>query len=106
MKARPRLLLFLLLAFTLLFAQQGAAIHALSHLSEPLPTHSQQDKQLPHSPACDECVVYAGIGGAVAASKLIIPSITLHLLPVAAIQPLLLSHPAPLYQARAPPSLV
>lgn len=106
MKARPRLLLFLLLAFTLLFAQQGAAIHALSHLGEPLPTHSQQDKQLPHSPACDECVVYAGVGGAVAASKLIIPSVTVHVLPVAAIQPALLSQPARPYQARAPPPLV
>lgn len=103
MKICSRKLLFLLLAFALLFAQQGAAIHALSHLSEPLPNHSQQDKHLPHSPACDKCVVYAGIGSAVAASKLIIPSDTLHALPVAAIQPALLSQPTRLYLARAPP---
>ncbi|PWB58361.1 MAG: hypothetical protein C3F18_02765 [Nitrosomonadales bacterium] len=106
MKTRPRLLLFLLLAFTLLFAQQGAALHALSHLSEPLSGTSQQDKHLPHSPACDKCVVYAGVGSALAASSLVIPAATLRLQPVAAIQPLLLSQPAPLYLARAPPVFV
>lgn len=57
-KLRP--LLFAWLAFLLLFAQQGAATHALSHLAEHRP--AQQEKQLPHSPACDKCVVYAGIG--------------------------------------------
>ncbi len=106
MKIRSRLLPFLLLALTLLFAQQGAAMHALSHLGEALPAHSQQDKKLPHSPACDKCVVYAGVGGAVAASKLVIPSATVHVPPVAAIQPALPSQPARPYQARAPPSLV
>ncbi|MDO8891270.1 MAG: hypothetical protein Q7V00_05450 [Sulfurimicrobium sp.] len=106
MKARSRQLLFLLLAMTLLFAQQGAAIHALSHLGEPLPSHSQQDKKLPHSSACDKCVLYAGVGSAVAASSLIIPAGTAHALHVAAAQPALLSQLARLYHARAPPSLV
>lgn len=106
MRACSRPLLFLLLAFTLLFAQQGAAIHALSHLSEPLPSHSQQDKQLPHSPACDKCVVYAGVGSALAADALAIPvAVTLasHLdvVPTA-----LLLQSARLYRARAPPALV
>lgn len=106
MKIRSRHLLFLLLAFALLFAQQGAAIHALSHLSEPLSSTSPQDKHLPHSSPCDKCVAYAGIGSAVAASELLIPSVTAHLLPVAAIQPTLLSQPARPYQARAPPAFV
>ena len=70
MKARSQLLLFLLLAFALLFAQQGAAIHALSHLSEQLPSQSQQDKQLPHSPSCDKCVAYTGVDSTLAASGL------------------------------------
>lgn len=103
MKIRSRLLLFMLLAFTLLFAQQGAAIHALSHLSEPLPTHSQQDKQLPHSPACEKCVVYAGFGSAVTSDRLIIPAATARIQHVAATQPSLPSLPARLYHARAPP---
>ncbi|MDD5404784.1 MAG: hypothetical protein PHZ14_09660 [Sulfuricella sp.] len=74
MKARSRPLLFLLLAFALLFAQQGAVVHALSHLAGPQPSHSQQDKHLPHSPACEKCVAYAGIGSAVAATGLSLPT--------------------------------
>lgn len=103
MKARSRLLPFLLLAFALLFAQQGAAVHALSHLAEPLPAQSQQDKQLPHSPACDKCVVYAGVGSALASSGLNIPSAAVHAQYIATTPPALLSQPARLYHARAPP---
>ena len=106
MKARSRLLLFLLLAFALLFAQQGAAIHALSHLTEPLPSHSQQDKQLPHSPACDKCVLYAGVGTALASSALAISAAVAHIPQLAFTPPALLSQPTRLYHARAPPILV
>ncbi|BCB25208.1 hypothetical protein SKTS_00940 [Sulfurimicrobium lacus] len=106
MKARARLLSFLLLAFALLFAQQGAAMHALSHLTEPLPGHSQQDKQLPHSPACEKCVAYAGVGSAVAVSGLSLP-------PAAVAATLLEFEPGCRlpqsvrhYYSRAPPSIV
>jgi hypothetical protein len=61
-----RLFFFALLAALLFFGQQGAAVHAISHLAENLPGQTQQDKNLPHSPACDKCVVYAGVGSAVA----------------------------------------
>lgn len=106
MNARSRLLPFLLLAFALLFAQQGAALHALSHLGEPLPTQSQQDKHLPHSQACEKCVVYAGVGSAVGASALTLPScsvVAAHLASAAtAFQP----QATQPYLSRAPPSLV
>ena len=106
MKARSRQLLFLLLAFALLFAQQGAALHALSHVTEPLPSHSQQDKQLPHSPACEKCVVYAGIGSAVTASALNLPPAAMaaaHLeIEPSGCLPQSVRH----YRSRAPPSLV
>jgi len=106
MKARSRLLLFLLLAFSLLFAQQGAAIHALSHLTEPLSSHSQQDKQLPHSPACDKCVVYAGVGSALAASAWAIPAAVAQAPHLDVTPPAAMSRSARLYHARAPPALV
>ncbi len=106
MKIRLRLLPFLLLAFALLFAQQGAAMHALSHLAEPLSSHSQQDKQLPHSPACDKCVVYAGVGSAITSSSLNIPAEALHFRHVAPRRASILSQPARPYLARAPPTLV
>ena len=105
MKARSQPLLFLLLAFALLFAQQGAAIHALSHLAEQLPSQSRQDKQLPHSPACDKCVAYTGVGSAVAASGLSLPlsaSISDYFQVTPTTQrPQLVPH----YHSRAPPFL-
>jgi len=57
--SRPLLPLFL--AFALLFAQQAGAAHALSHAFEQT---RQQDKQAPHSPACEQCAAYAQLGSA------------------------------------------
>lgn len=51
----------LFLAFALLFAQQGGAAHALSHAIEQT---RQQDKQAPHSPACEQCETYAQLSSA------------------------------------------
>lgn len=64
---RPHGFFLLYFAFALLFAQQGAIWHALSHWNEGAATHHEE--ALPHSAACDECVVYAGIGGAVATTS-------------------------------------
>jgi hypothetical protein len=59
---KQRWLFSLCLALALLFAQQGGILHALSHLVE---NHSApQEKHLPHSPICDECVAYAGVDSA------------------------------------------
>ncbi len=59
-----RLLLSLLLAFSLLFVQQGAAMHGIAHaLAE-----QSQDQSLPHDPQCELCVAYAHIGSAVGSS--------------------------------------
>jgi len=54
-------LLPLFLAFALLFAQQGGAAHALSHALEQT---RQQDKQAPHSPACEQCETFAQLSSA------------------------------------------
>lgn len=56
-----RLLLPFFLVFALLTAQQGGAAHALSHA---LDQTRQQDKQAPHSPACEQCAAYAQLGSA------------------------------------------
>jgi len=60
-----RVFIHLWLAFLLLFAQGGAIAHSVTHLADLAPAHSQHDKQLPHSPVCDKCVVYAEVGGAI-----------------------------------------
>ncbi len=52
----------LFFAFVLLFAQQAGAAHALSHAFEDI--SQQQDKQAPHSPACEKCAAYAQLGSA------------------------------------------
>lgn len=52
----------LLLALALLFAQQGGALHTLSHsFAEQT---QQKNKQTPHSPACEQCPSYAQLGSA------------------------------------------
>jgi hypothetical protein len=56
-----RAMLPLFFAFALLSAQQGGAAHALSHALEQT---QQQDKQTPHSPACEQCATYAQLGSA------------------------------------------
>ncbi len=100
---RLRLTFALLLAFALLFVQQGAALHALSHLAENRPAQSEQEKHLPHSPACDKCVAYAGLGGAAAAAPLFFaPQQTIVIL-AAALFALFFSAPYRSYLSRAPP---
>ena len=61
-------------AVALLFAQQGALAHGISHfMSGEAPL--QQDKPLPHSKVCDKCIAYAGINGALHSDS---PIILLH----------------------------
>jgi hypothetical protein len=58
-----RIFAYTFFAVALLFAQQGALVHGVSHyLSDEAP--SQQDKPLPNSKVCDKCLAYAGISGA------------------------------------------
>jgi hypothetical protein len=63
---RPvRFFLPVLLAFALLFAQQGAAMHVISHV---VADQKQQHKHSPHSPNCEQCEAYAQLGGALNSS--------------------------------------
>lgn len=103
MKRMTRLPLLLLLALVLLFAQQGAALHALSHLAERLPEQSRQDKQLPHSPACDKCVVYAEVEGALASGGMPLPFVAAPAFVAATMPAARLSCLDRAYHARAPP---
>lgn len=55
-----------LLVLTLLFAQQGAAMHGIEHTL----TEQKQDPSLPHHQHCDLCAVYAQIGSAIGGSNI------------------------------------
>ncbi|MGA7593921.1 MAG: hypothetical protein WCA64_01890 [Gallionella sp.] len=63
---RPYLPFFL--AFVLLFAQQAGAAHTVWHAFEDLTQH--QDKQTPHSDACEKCANYAHLGSAMTATPI------------------------------------
>lgn len=105
-KMNFRVLRFAVLAFLLLFAQQGAAVHALAHFSDFAPTPSSQDKQLPHSSACDKCISYSHMGGALHASGLVFHAADLIFVQSGALSlgiPTVSVFP---YAARAPPHLV
>jgi hypothetical protein len=98
--------LFLSFTLALLFglAQQGAAVHAISHLADWQQGQQQPDKSQ-HGSVCDKCVVYAELGSALGTQHATLPApkhgYQLHdwLMPRAGNSS---SHP---YSARAPPSL-
>jgi hypothetical protein len=99
-----RLVSTVLLGFALLLAQQGAVWHSLSHLREA-PAPSQQDKQLPHSETCAQCLAFAHIGGAVTSSfpPFVLPAAA----PAQSIAVRLVFRAThrPQYRSRAPPVL-
>ena len=93
------LLLRILLVCTLLFAQQGAMSHGISHsLAEQ--THEQS---IPHDEQCELCAAYAQIGNAVGSSGLHFDGdVTAHSVEPA-YSPSFHSHLFAAFAARAPP---
>lgn len=67
---------FLTLSLILLFGlgQQGAAVHALSHVADWQGAPQQEDKGTPHNPVCDKCLAYAELAGAVGAGSPFLPA--------------------------------
>jgi hypothetical protein len=55
-----------LLVFALLFAQQGAVTHSISHVL----AEQSQDQSLPHHQHCELCAAYAQIGSAIGVSHI------------------------------------
>ena len=78
-------------------------LHAVSHLAEEVSEHTQQEKHLPHSPACDKCVAYAGIGSAASSAPLAFDSQIVAGIFVATVLFLLFPTPLHPYRSRAPP---
>lgn len=58
----------LILAFALLFVQQAALWHSVSHVTSA--ENSSQDQKLPHSDQCEKCVAFAHVGAAATATPL------------------------------------
>jgi hypothetical protein len=92
------------ISLALLFGlgQQGAAVHAISHYAD---LQSQQPDKSHTSSACEKCVAYAQLAGAVPMSAHVLPVITapsVHALHIAASCGAILQRA---YSARAPPVL-
>lgn len=102
---RTRLILHIWLVFLLLFAQGSALAHSIAHFSEPVPFQSQSDKQLPHGPACDKCVVYADMAGALPAMASWFPGVLLDAIPGLLFYVSFVSVVDCFYSSRAPPVL-
>ena len=92
-----------LLALALLFGQQHAALHWLSHAIEA--THAKAGTPAPDE-HCDECLALAGLGAAAASAAPSLPvpiaQHALRSLPAAAIAPVALRLG---FHSRAPPIL-
>ena len=99
--------LFLILTLALLFGlgQQGAAVHAISHLADAQ-GESQPDKKAPHLSFCDKCVVYASLGHALGTQHLVFAAPADHFAPFGESGMRRGADPVHHYAARAPPSLV
>lgn len=54
-----------LLIAVLLFVQQGAVMHGISHVL----AEQSQDQSLPHDQQCELCAAYAQVGGAIGSSE-------------------------------------
>ena len=96
--------LHIILALTLVVGQQGAALHALSHLAPESP--AQEHKHAPNGEACEKCAAYAKFASALPATGTAPVAQLLNAAPLQVAAPpavslLLLSPPA-----RGPPALL
>lgn len=64
--------LLLLLIFALLFVQQGALAHGITH------TLTEQQQSLPHETPCELCAAYAQFGNAPISVPQLPPILALH----------------------------
>lgn len=62
-----RALAILLLPFVLLFAQQAALAHGIQHLGDRAAGMHKTDAGLPGDQSCEQCFVFAHLGGATVA---------------------------------------
>ena len=98
----------LLLPLLLLFAQQGAVLHGLSHFTATPSSDSrgEPERQQPHSGPCELCLVFAHLD---AAAK---PQALATLPPVPGFEAVVVSRvptrslPAPTEQSRGPPTFL
>lgn len=102
--ALKRVILQFALILAWVLGQQGALLHSVSHLPGNPPV--QQEKHVPDSKACDKCITYAKLGGALQATPNVFEPVAFEAAPVSASTDFLSSALIPAFSARAPPALL
>ena len=95
-----------LLAMLLLFGQLGAQMHEVSHLVPNAVAGAPDDKSLPHTAPCDQCLAYAQLGSALHSTPPVLPPGPAAFLPTTTDAESFVPVAALPYLARAPPFLV
>ena len=98
----------LLLPLLLLFAQQGAVLHGLSHFSASHSTDPRGDpeRQQPHSGPCELCLAFAHLDAAAKPEPLAIQPPVLGFGVAAVSRVPTRAPPAPPEQSRGPPTFL
>lgn len=101
-----RTLRHLLLASALVFAQQAAQLHALSHLKHDLIKAERRGQCVPpvNHPA-EQCIAYHAIGSALAGLGFVIEAVQVTLPPSASLDLAVPFPPRIAFDSRAPPLL-
>ena len=105
-----KLLLALVLPFVLLFSQQGALTHELSHLKEPGASRQAAGQRSSGHPAgdlqCEACLAFAHLAG-VATASVVHPALLSFSFQVPANEaPAFIAADAPSARSRGPPILL
>ncbi len=97
---RMKFLLHVCVVALLLVLQQGAAVHALSHL----PDKVQQNDGAPAEPeVCAKCLGYAQAGSGLHSTTTLVATLFVTVFCTPAPAPHVLARPRPPYLTRAPP---
>ncbi|MET0718474.1 MAG: hypothetical protein ABWY34_08730 [Pseudoxanthomonas sp.] len=98
---KPQRLFLALLAALLLFAQQAAYAHAVSHIGGEPPAKDQ----LGHAQLCGKCVSFEKLSSAAPVGVAALVSITLHFAQPVEVERAFLPLTVAAFQSRAPPVL-
>lgn len=96
-----------LLALALLFAQQTASLHALSHAIDAAHAKAERDADATPGARCDECLMLAALDAAAAGGSFSMPVVAPR--PALTESPIATPSPTPLrlaFHSRAPPTLI
>lgn len=104
-KITSRLLRGIVLPLLLVFAQQGAMLHELSHYAAAA-THDSEKQHLPGGEVCSLCLAFAHLGAGLAPNVPVLPTLDLLQAPAPLPEAICIAAERPAACSRGPPSLL